>query len=157
MNKLRKSDFEENSDRVARNLLGRYLSLRQQNGDIVRVRLRELAAYEGSANRTSKKIGSSAGIVSISTKFGRKLLDIATGREGEFSCITIRGVDLEDLTVEGPGNVTGALGIDKATQHLYDGIPAYGDIIWINGNPIDVDEIYEMGKNSTNCKGIYRF
>src|SRR3989344_5668929 len=97
MTNLKKSDFEDNSDIVARNLLGRYLSLRQQSGEIIRARLREIAAYEGSGIRTSRKIGYSAGTVSISTKFGRKLFDIATGREGEFSCVTIRAVDLEDI------------------------------------------------------------
>src|SRR3989344_4939753 len=147
MTNLKKSDFEDNSDIVARNLLGRYLSLRQQSGEIIRARLREIAAYEGSGIRTSRKIGYSAGTVSISTKFGRKLFDIATGRE----------VDLEDLTFEGPGNVTKTLGIDKFTQHLYDGVPAYGDVVWINGNPVDESEIYEIKINSTNCKGIYRF
>ncbi|MBS3157388.1 DNA-3-methyladenine glycosylase [Candidatus Woesearchaeota archaeon] len=157
MTNLKKSDFEDNSDIVARNLLGRYLSLRQQSGEIIRARLREIAAYEGSGIRTSRKIGYSAGTVSISTKFGRKLFDIATGREGEFSCVTIRAVDLEDLTFEGPGNVTKTLGIDKFTQHLYDGVPAYGDVVWINGNPVDESEIYEIKINSTNCKGIYRF
>jgi 3-methyladenine DNA glycosylase Mpg len=157
MSKLKKSDFECNSDDVARDILGRNLSIESPDGITVKARIREVGAYEGSASKTSKKIKSSAGIISISTKYGHKLLDIATGRVGESSCVTLRAIDLEGITIEGPGNVTRSLGIDKSTWQLYDGIPVYKGHLCIDGERVDESEIYEKIENSPNCKGIYRF
>lgn len=158
--KLEQSYFKAEPEKVAMGLLGRYIICRQPNGAELRARLTEIAAYEGATKTTSKGTLWTGGIVSISTKFGQNLLDIATGKEGESSCVTLRGgeVELEGIVKEcnGPGLLTKQLGITRENKNYYNGRSICSDQIWIEGDAVDASKIRTLKGNSGNCKGIYK-
>lgn len=150
--------FARSSDAVARELLGRNLVRRLSSGAIVKGKISEVAAYQGNAKRTSEKIKSAPGIISVSTKYGSQLLDIATGDEGEYSCITLRAAEFEWLgkkqLVAGPGRLCKALKISKSL----DGLSVYNNDIWIEGKSIDNSKIVvkKSKKMPSNCLGYYK-
>jgi 3-methyladenine DNA glycosylase Mpg len=127
---------------------------------LLRVRLTEVAAYEGATKSTSPGASYAAGIISISTKFGQNMIDIATGFEGKPSCITIRGgeLTLDDRveTLGGPGKITKALGITTQTKHGYNGISVDNPRLWLQGDAAVEAMIRVLKGNSDNCVGIYK-
>ena len=162
MGRLERSFFEQRADAVARGILARYLAVGLPNGDVMRARLREVAAYEGATKTTSRGVMYGPGVVSISVKFGQCLLDIATGREGEPACVTLRAADFEQdgrevKEVKGPGNVCRRLGITRDSRDYWTGAQAYGDRIWIEGEEAPESEIVVVEGNSENCLGFYRW
>lgn len=156
MEKLNEKYFGGNVEQVAKGLLGRELVCSLPDVGEVRVQLTEVAAYEGTTKRSSDVLNYSAGVVSISTKFGKRLLDIATGKQNEPSCVTLRSGRLEDKFVKGPGNLTAALGLTKENKDLVEGEYVGGNVIWIEGEAVDESKIKKSRGNSPNCLGIYR-
>ena len=161
MTKLREEFFARGADEVAKDLLGRYLVCKLSNNQKVKLRLKEVAAYEGSTKTTSEGTKYALGLISISTKFGQRLLDIATGKPKQASCVTLRSaeLELEDRIeqINGPGNLTKILGITEENKDFYDGDAIYGSRLWIEGNSVDESEIKELKGNSKNCVGIYKY
>ncbi len=159
--KLKKNYFTKDAETIAKGLLGRYLVSELPSGRKIKIRLTEIAAYEGETKTTYKGASYAPGKISISTKFGQILIDIATGKENNVSCITLRGgeVDLEGRMepIKGPGKLTQILGITKSNKEFYDGANIYDNRIWIEGKPIDESQIKKLKCNSPNCKGIYKF
>jgi 3-methyladenine DNA glycosylase Mpg len=150
--------FARRSDEVAKDMLGRTLVTADSDGNKRKITLTEIAAYEGATKTTSKNISSAPGIASISTKFGQKLIDIATGALGQASCITIRGGVSEDgARISGPGNVSKALGITKQTQKDYEFAQVYSpNRLYLEGEAADPAKISVGKGNSDNCIGFYR-
>lgn len=171
MARVNRSFFGRDPRIVAKELLGRYIHAELPNEMVVTVRLREIAAYEGTTKTTSPGILYAPGLISISRKFGQSLIDIATGKEDEPSCVTLRGGELLGMVakgkrfestskpepIHGPGNLAKILGITKDTCDLYEGKSVAGRIIWIDGNNIHASDIKHKKGNSKNCKGIYLF
>ncbi len=146
---------------VAKDLLGRTLVRERPRGATLYAKICEVAAYEGNTEESMTEGASYApGTLSISTKYGKRLLDIATDRTGKQSCITLiaglvgdkRGV--REL-VQGPGKLTAALEIDKDL----DGLLLRDSPLWIGGQAIEEEEILERRLANTpfNCKGYYYF
>lgn len=161
MARLKRNFFGRGSEVVAKELLGRYWFFESPEGLLI-ARLRKIAAYRGATKTTSSGASYEAGLASISIKFGHCLLDVATGRDGEPSCITLMDIDIElgEEVVEqirGPGNLTKRLGINKENRDSYDGKSIYGQTMWIEGDPVNKSEIRRLKGNSPNCVGIYKF
>jgi 3-methyladenine DNA glycosylase Mpg len=150
--------FRRGSDIVAKDLLGRYL-VRFFPGINTHVvgQIREVAAYQGETDSSSEGLNESAGMITVSRKMGRNLLDIATGNDDSASCITLRAAafyfdDIEN--VQGPGLLTEALQIDKDFSG-YD-IGSCDDL-WIEGDGVSPDVIRRRNKSGlpNNCLGYF--
>jgi len=156
--KLNESFFARNSDIVAKELLGKYVVRVLNNNRIVRGKITGIAAYQGKSERTSSKIKSAPGKISVSTKYGNHLLDISTGNEGEYSCVTLRAAEFdwvnEKQSVEGPGKLCKALGLDKSLDNL----SVYNDKLWIEKSDIGNLEVIveKSGSMPSNCLGYYK-
>ncbi len=155
MPKLNQEFYSRASVEVAKGILGRYLVYPMPN-EALRLQLTEIAAYEGASKKTSIGASYAPGLISISSKFGKLLLDIATGKPLQPSCVTIRGVTLDEKLLDGPSAVTEALGITKHNKALFDAQQIYGDKIWIEGDGVGQSQIRKLNGNSPNCKGIFR-
>jgi len=160
LEKLTHQFFARSPDAVAKELLGKYATYVTRilnSGKKVRAHIAEIAAYKGTAGkRTSKGIKAAPGIISVNTKYGNHLLDIATGKEGEYSCITLRAAEFEienqKLLIDGPGKLCRALQIDTTLNNL----SINNNKLWIEaeaGN-YKIKKLDEITSN--NCLGIYR-
>jgi len=155
-NKTLSSFFEQNADVVAQKLLGRYV-FAQEDGRIHVARLTEVAGYEGYTKTSSIGMDYAPGTISISTKYGNKLVDIATGESGHPSCVTLRGgmnFDGSEMFI-GPSNLSKALGITKDNREHFNRIPVDSTKLWIVGDGVPVKDIYLKEGNSENCFGFY--
>ena len=157
--RINREFFNRDSKMVAIDLLGRVLVVQHPN-DIYYARLSEIAAYEGKTKTTAETATYYPGTVGVSRKFGKNLLDISTGRINDPSCVTLVSAIVENSKeariVEGPGNLTDALGID----YRYDGmIIDCSPQFWIGGEGVNVDEIRIRKKSRmpANCKGYFYF
>jgi 3-methyladenine DNA glycosylase Mpg len=156
MTKLTREFFARRSDAVAQDLLGRTVVARDPEGTERRLTLTEVAAYEGKTKTTSEGTQYGPGRISISTKFGNKLIDIATAMGGVSSCVTLRaGEDAYGESVKGPGNVTKALDVRKETQDFYETASVYGNRLWVEGEAYE-GEVRKTNGNSANCLGFYK-
>lgn len=155
--KLNAGFFARSPDIVAKELLGKYI-VRILNERALKGIISEVAAYQGIAGkRTSGNINSAPGVISISTKYGNRLLDISTGREGEYSCITLRAAEFEwgdkKQLVKGPGKLCKALGLDSRLN----GLPAYdNNELWFEDAQGSLDFIAQTKNMPSNCLGYYR-
>lgn len=151
--------FARDAKMVAIDLLGKVLIVQHPN-DIYYARLCEVAAYEGKTKTTAKTATYYPGTVGISRKFGKNLLDISTGKLPQYSCVTLVSAFVENgedsKLIEGPGNLTDALGID----YRYDGVMIdCSPQLWIGGETIDADEIRVRKRSNLpkNCRGYFYF
>jgi len=129
MVKLTKYAFRKESEQVAQDILGHEIVRRLPNGEEIRGYVHAVAPHSGRKLKSSDEgINEQAGRINVGKpKFGHRLMDITTEKEGNYSCVTIRGVVLADGTViEGPGNFTKHFRIDDTVsglsienQHLY--------------------------------------
>lgn len=160
MAKLSRQFYEQKAVDVAKGLLGRFLVCTMPGNKLLYARLTEIAAYEGETDSTSKGVNYAPGLISISTKFGQRILDLATGRENKPSCVTLRDADVgtgkKVHAADGPGNLTKLLGISKANKDLYDAEKIYGTTMWIEGKPAEASHIRRLKGNTPNCKGIFK-
>lgn len=151
--------FARDSRTVALDLLGRVLVV-QQPKDVYYAKICEVAAYEGKTKSTAQTAIYYPGTVGISMKYGRHLLDISTDKSDKPSCVTLISALVEngeeERLIEGPGNLTKALGIDNR----YDGVLIDSSpMLWIGGVNIDRGLIKERKRSgfSENCKGYFYF
>jgi 3-methyladenine DNA glycosylase Mpg len=150
--------FQRPSKLVAVDLLGKVLTIHHPN-DIAYARILEVAAYEGKTRTSSPGIVYYPGSIGVSRKFNRNLLDISTGLANDPSCVTLVAAVVsngEDRLVQGPGNLTDALGIDSS----YDGrIIDCSPQLWIGGDSVDPDliKIRKKSRAPENCKGYFYF
>lgn len=151
--------FKRHADEVAKDLLGRVL-VREIGRSSIYIRLEEIAAYEGEVKSMTKGALEQPGTIGVSTKYGKNLIDISTLAICEPSCITLIAGTIFDRKglenyINGPGNLSNALKIDK----MYDGVPLNFAKIWIGGTPIDKEQILKRNKSDLpiNCKGYFYF
>lgn len=142
---------------VAQELLGRQIVRLFDKGE-VRGIIKEVSAWDGQTNSASEGMTNAPGIISVSTKFGKNLMDIATGVEGSYSCITIVAAEFDWLgnghTLQGPGNVTQALKIDRS----FDGTPIFNNnLVYIVGEKIEPQDVKTRNKKNvpSNCQGFF--
>jgi 3-methyladenine DNA glycosylase Mpg len=158
-NRLSRSFFARAAEKVAKDLLGRFLAIEQPGDKTLYARLYEIAAFEGGAASSMSK-GSlySPGTLSISTKHGKKLIDIATKEICTPSCITLIAGMVGDGTntpqfIQGPGNLAKKLNINSD----YDGLPIDISYVWLAGDSAEPEEIFKRKseKIALNCKGYF--
>ena len=158
--KLQESFYARHADVVAWQLLGRDLVVRMPSGRELHARLTEVAAYEGDAKTMSEGALHQPGIVTISTKYNQKLIDISTGKAKVPACVTFKGAVIKwskgkSEKVIGPGNLAKKLAIVRETELSYNGQEIYGNKIWIEGEGVEMGEINRREGNAPNCLGIY--
>ena len=138
---LRADFFDRPADRVARDLLGAALAIRDASGRVGRHTVFETEAYLGAHDlachgskgltRRNATMFGPAGRWYVYLCYGMHwMLNIVTGPEGDPAAVLIRGAGCQ----VGPGRVTRALGIDRG----YDGRPAARSSgLWIEaGDPV---------------------
>lgn len=142
---------------VAQGLLGREMVRRIGNREY-RGKIVEVAAWEGHTDSSSDGMLNTPGTASISTKFGKHLLDIATEVGGVYSCVTMIAADMIEgdkmVRVQGPGNFTKAFHIDKSL----DGIKVYeSPLLYVIGGKISEQNITRREKSNlpANCEGYF--
>ena len=152
--------FARKARDVARDLLGRVLVVKRPRKCTLYARIHEASAYEGEEDSSSEGILYAPGIAGISTKFGKRLLDISTGRQNIPSCVTLISGDIYDGArqrefTQGPGNLTKALEIGPE----YNGLEITTPSLWIGGNSINPDMIKQrkLSNVPANCKGYFYF
>lgn len=145
------------ADHLARNVLGRYLVREFPAGDQRRMLLTDLGVYYGIASSTSGKgyMGVPTGTVWVNTRYGHKILNIATGDDEHPGCLVVRGGMLEttrgEKELKGPGAVTRSLQIG----HNLTGT-RIGDGLWIEGRQVNGEVRIDTPSNlPDNCLGYY--
>lgn len=152
--RLRMEFFQNNPAIVARDLVGRTLVKRAPNLEEKMGIIREVAAWQGAEDSSSKTIRYHPGIVGVSKKFGHFLLDIGTGYQSRPSCITIMGLYTPEGLIDGPGKVTKYLGVDSD----YDSMSIDTAALWIGGEGIDPEKILQRVKQApANSRGRFYF
>lgn len=118
-NRLNISFFTEDVLRVAPGLLGKYLTVRQSDGSLLRYIITETEAYKGTDDkachaskgetRRNSVMFQRGGFVYVYLIYGMYwMFNVVTGSEKDPQAVLIRGVEGFD----GPGKLTRALGID---------------------------------------------
>ncbi len=136
---------------VARDLLGRVLCRRREDGSVLRGRIVEVEAYEGFHDRASHAYGGktrrssvmfeSGGVAYVYLIYGmHHCLNLVTGHEGFPSAVLIRAAEVDDgaPSASGPGRLARTFGIDRS----HDGVPLTGDVLWLEeGRPVGHREV----------------
>ncbi len=155
--KLGRDFFAKKADEAAQGLLGRTIT-RQFKGTQINGIITEVSAWEGSTKSSSDGMLYAPGTIGVSCKFGKYLMDIATEVSGIYSCITMIGAEFDwsgrKQRVEGPGNFTEALKIDKE----FDKLKVYeNDLVYIEGGKMPQQEILKREKKNApkNCLGYF--
>ncbi|MDO8508096.1 MAG: DNA-3-methyladenine glycosylase [Nanoarchaeota archaeon] len=155
---LNKEFFARRAEVVAREILGMTMVRVLPNKSIIRARIHEIAAYEGTTNKTADTISYPPGVLGISMHYGNNLIDIGTHKSDSPSCITlISGLfytGKEPKLVQGPGRLSKELGI---TQE-HDKIPIYDNQqFWIERNTQYGEEVKKREKSGLpeNCLGFF--
>lgn len=140
---------------VAKDLLGRVIVRQYPESYEIIARIKEVAAWQGEENSSAKTMKYAPGIIGISTKFGNHLIDIATGSENRPSCITLIALDSSEGIIQGPGKVSKYLEVDK----MFDKAPINHPSLWIGGEPISQDRVYQRKKSNVpeNSRGFFYF
>jgi 3-methyladenine DNA glycosylase Mpg len=158
--RLERKFFSRRSDIVAQDLLGRILVHERPDAATLYLLIKEASAYQGKIKSTSKGLLCAPGTIGISTKYGQRMLDIATGEIAEPSCVTLIGGQIYDgrgfrVAVNGPGKLTSSLEIDRN----YDGLIVDLGVspVWIGGESVGDEQILRRKKSNTpeNCLGYF--
>ena len=131
---------------VARDLLGRTLCRRLDDGTVLRGRLVEVEAYAGEADRASharfgptrrnRLMWEPGGLAYVYLVYGmHHCLNIVTDRAGSPSAVLLRAAEPpRDTSASGPGRLTRAFGVDLAQDGLSF---AQGETLWLEpGEPV---------------------
>lgn len=156
--RLNERFFAGDSVDIARDLLGRYLVRKFDNGGYVVGQIREVAAFQGETDQSAEGMLNQAGIISVNNRYGNFLFDISTGRQNQASCVSFRAAAFyfdEVTEANGPGNLTKSLGID---QDFNDMLVGRCNDLWIEGDAVSVGEKYRTGMTTKteNFCGSYR-
>ncbi len=131
---------------VARDLLGRVLCRRLEDGAVLKGRLLEVEAYDGPDDRASHAhrgrtrrnapMFEAGGIAYVYLVYGmHHCLNVVTGREGYPAAVLLRAAEPPDdaSSAAGPGRLARAFRIDRSL----DGAPLTGPDLWLEeGEPV---------------------
>ena len=155
---LNEDFFARRAEVVARDILGMTIVRVLPNRSIIRAKIHEVAAYEGTTNKTADTISYPPGVLGVSSKFRNYLIDIGTRKSDSPSCITlIAGLFYtgeEPKLIQGPGKLARELGITKE----YDKLPVYNNKqFWIEKNTPHEGEVKKREKAGLpeNCLGFF--
>jgi len=117
--------------------------------------LGRLILRQGAEDSTAKTAKYAPGHIGISTKFGNNLIDIATSAEYRASCITLIALETPKKTIQGPGNVSKYLQINRD----FDDTPIDHPSLWIGGESVEESRVIKRTKSNVpeNCRGYFYF
>ena len=156
--KLNQEFFKQDPETVAKQLLGRDLVRIFGTEREVRGRILEVSAWQGTyGEHTKHKFDDyEPGTVSVSCKYGKHLIDITCGNGT--SCVTLINGEYEfggeKVKVNGPGNFSKALQVDKS----FDGIDiTVGPYLRVEGTAVDESLVKKRNKKKVppNCVGFF--
>lgn len=152
--RLSREYFVNRPDAVAQDILGRIVIRQFPEGKETLARIKEVAAWRGEEDSSAKTMKYAPGIIGISCKFGKFLIDIATESEKRPSCITLIALESIDGIIQGPGNVTKYLKVDR----MFDRAPIDHPCLWIGGIPISKDQVHKRNSSKPgNCLGYFYY
>lgn len=150
---LNSSFFSRSAREVARYLIGRTM-VRTVGGRRIEAVVTEVAAHEGGGGASRRGMCYAPGTVFVMSFRGHLFLNIATGAEGEPSCVWIRGArittDGTTVSASGPAVVARML---KITRDLDGQRPSD---LWMEGDPVAPQLIAEEHGAAGNCVGVYK-
>ncbi len=138
--------YRRDTPAVARDLLGRVLCRRLDDGGVLRGRLLEVEAYDGPNDRASHAhrgptarnapMFEAGGVAYVYLVYGmHHCLNLVTGAKGYPAAVLLRAAESPDGKVSaiGPGRLTRAFRIDRAL----DGASLLGPDLWLEeGEPV---------------------
>ena len=150
--RLGRDFFERPADTVARDLIGRIIAVKLEDGNVARFCVTETEAYFGENDTAShasrgmtdrnRPMFDKGGTVYIYLCYGiHYMLNIVTGIKGDAQAVLIRGIDGAD----GPGRVTKKLGID-ISENKSDAV--LSDRLWFedsNVSAVGIEELSRVG------------
>jgi DNA-3-methyladenine glycosylase len=158
LEKLAQDFFKQDAATVAKQLLGKKIIRKFDNGAEVEGRITEVSAWEGTYGDQQKHKFDEyeQGTLSVSCKFGKYLMDITCGNGR--SCVTLINGEFDfdgnKTEVEGPGNFSKALNITP----VFDGyLLNSNDSLKISGDSATPEEVKQRNKSNVppNCRGYY--
>ena len=143
--RLQQKFYTRDALEVARDLLGRVLC-RRVNGQVLRGRIVEVEAYDGTSDRASHAhrgetprnaaMFRGGGIIYVFLVYGvHHCVNVVTGEEGYPAAVLIRAAESPrpGLSASGPGRLARAFDIDRTL----DGISLCGEALWLeHGRPV---------------------
>jgi len=170
--RLELSFYRRDTLEVARDLLGRVLCHRLEDGTVLRGCLVEVEAYDGPEDRTSHAFPGltrrnapmfeAGGIAYVYLIYGmHHCLNIVTGSEGYPAAILLRASESPDGagSASGPGRLTRAFRVDRSV----DGASLLGPDLWLeDGTPVTDREVGRtarigVGEAGTWSRRRFRF
>jgi len=156
-NRVTRDFFRKDSLTVAQNLLGRDIVRYFPNNTETRGRILEVSAWEGTYGQRPQKFPDyKQGVVSVSCKFGKYMIDVTCGDKG--SCVTLLkaefDIDGRKYTADGPSKLASIL---QVTPDAFDGYDLVeGSAIKIEGAPGEI-MVYTRNKSNVpkNCRGFH--
>ena len=149
--RLHRSFYRRDTLRVARDLLGRVLCHRLTQGGVLRGRIVEIEAYDGTQDRASHAYAGrtrrnapmfeAGGIAYVYLIYGmHHCLNIVTGEKAHPAAVLLRAVEPETpgVNASGPGRLCLAFRIDRSRN----GHTLLGRELWLEeGQPVDDAEV----------------
>ncbi len=151
-------ESERDMDTLARSVVGRNLVRAFPGGEERRMILTELGAYYGIARSTHGKtaMGYPSGTVWVNSRYGRSMLNIATGDIEHPGCLVVRGGFLEGSEhreLRGPDAVVRSLQIGQNVNGT-----VLGEAVRIEGRQRAGEVAVGVPRSQpSNCIGYYVF
>jgi len=142
--------FDRSSDKVAKDLLGRFI-VRDTGNGILSAKIIETGAYEGGKETPSRKgMKYSSGRIFLMPFRGSKLLNITTDKPGYPSCVEIRKLIFDDEIINGSGSVSKFLKISDDLEGTL-----LGKELQISNKKIRKSEFLRSYSDGDNCLGYF--
>jgi len=163
--RLSRSFFARSTLEVARDLLGRTLCRRLEDGRTLRGRITEVEAYDGPDDRASHAhrgrtrrntpMFEPGGIAYVYLVYGmHHCLNLVTGERGYPAAVLVRATDppTDGCRTSGPGLVARAFGIDRGL----DGASVVGRELWLeHGAPVDDRHVRRTARIGVDYAGAW--
>jgi DNA-3-methyladenine glycosylase len=161
--RLKRKFYKRDALLVAKELLGKRLVRRFDNGEKLKVVILETEAYKGQEDLASharfgktqrnKVMFEQGGLVYVYLIYGIYwMLNVITGEEKQPQGVLIRGVFFKGKRYDGPGKVTRLLGIDKK---LYGEDLVRSRRLWIEEGETKKKEIIKTERIGVEYAGVW--
>ena len=164
-NRLRQPFYRRNTLNVARDLLGRVLCRRLQDGDVLRGRIVEVEAYDGPDDRASHAhrgktprntpMFESGGIAYVYQIYGVHFcLNVVTGDRGYPAAVLLRATEpvVDGESASGPGRLCRTFRVDRDL----DGHSLCGRDLWLEeGDPVPDRQVRRTPRIGVPYAGVW--
>ena len=153
--RLTRGHFVRRADYIAKDLLGRVIVSQAHGHEEVYARIKEVAAWEGEEKSSAKTIKYGPGLVGVSKKHGKSLIDIGTSSQSRASCVTLIALETPEGIIQGPARVANYLHIDD----MFDGAPIDDPFLWIGGEIVNRQRVTKRAVPNApgNCLGYFYY